>query len=149
MADELEHPTPSTSSDRSPAAAGDNPAVEALGDATAHEASLDEALAPHEIGSEGLEMDESAESSGSSGSSGSSSTTSSPGLEIESEAKSDAFGLSADDLANLASRKDKVVLPEERIENQRFVKFADVLPPCPPRGGFDVNRIRDSVYFFS
>lgn len=164
MADELEHPTPSTSSDRSPAATGENPAVEALEDATAHEASLDDALAPHEIGSEGIEADEPelelsgpSGPSGSSGSLGSASTTT--GSEVESEsdfvsesesgAKSDALGLSSDDLANLASRKAKVVLPEERIENQRFVKFADVLPPCPPRGGFDVNRIRDSAYFFS
>jgi DNA-directed RNA polymerase len=134
MTDELEHPTPSTSSDRSPAAAGENPAVEALEGATAHDVSLDDALAPHEIGSEGMEADESESTlSGSS----------------ESEAKSDALGLSSADLANLASRKAEADVPEERIENQRFVKFADVLPPCPPRGGFDVNRIRESAYFFS
>lgn len=40
-------------------------------------------------------------------------------------------------------------VPEEVIERQRFVKFKDVLPPCPPRGAFDVSRIKDSAYFFS
>lgn len=33
--------------------------------------------------------------------------------------------------------------------SQRFVRFSDVLPPTPPRGQFDVQRIRDSQYFFS
>jgi len=31
----------------------------------------------------------------------------------------------------------------------KFVKLRDVLPPCPQRGMFDVERIRDSAYFFS
>ena len=31
----------------------------------------------------------------------------------------------------------------------KYVRFADVLPPCPPKGEFDVNKIRASQYFFS
>ncbi|KAI5477684.1 mitochondrial RNA polymerase [Pseudohyphozyma bogoriensis] len=31
----------------------------------------------------------------------------------------------------------------------RFVELADILPPVPPKGDFDLNRIRDSLYFFS
>jgi DNA-directed RNA polymerase len=30
-----------------------------------------------------------------------------------------------------------------------FVRLADVFPPCPPKGEFDVNKIRASQYFFS
>ena len=37
----------------------------------------------------------------------------------------------------------------EQVGTHKFVKFADVLPPAPPRGVFDVQRIRDSAYFFS
>ncbi|KAK4701543.1 hypothetical protein P7C70_g4683, partial [Phenoliferia sp. Uapishka_3] len=33
--------------------------------------------------------------------------------------------------------------------NSKFVKLADILPPVPPRGNFDLNKIRDSLYFFS
>lgn len=35
------------------------------------------------------------------------------------------------------------------VEGVEFVRFRDVLPPPPPRGEFDVNRIKDSQYFFS
>lgn len=35
------------------------------------------------------------------------------------------------------------------FEGKSFVRFADVLPPCPPKGEFDVNKIRLSPYFFS
>ena len=34
-------------------------------------------------------------------------------------------------------------------EGKSFVRFVDVLPPCPPKGEFDVNKIRLSPYFFS
>lgn len=34
-------------------------------------------------------------------------------------------------------------------DGKAFVRFADVLPPCPPKGEFDVNKIRLSPYFFS
>ncbi|KAJ9111267.1 hypothetical protein QFC22_006567 [Naganishia vaughanmartiniae] len=41
--------------------------------------------------------------------------------------------------------------PIELLEydGKSFVRFADCLPPCPPKGEFDVNRIRLSPYFFS
>jgi DNA-directed RNA polymerase len=35
------------------------------------------------------------------------------------------------------------------FDGKAFVRFADVLPPCPPKGEFDVNKIRLSPYFFS
>lgn len=31
----------------------------------------------------------------------------------------------------------------------KFVDLADVLPPVPPKGDFDLQRIRESLYFFS
>lgn len=37
----------------------------------------------------------------------------------------------------------------ENINGQAFVKLIDIIPPCPPRGEFDVNRIKQSPYFFS
>lgn len=55
--------------------------------------------------------------------------------------------LTEDELAALSSKSTK--LNGETISGQKFVRFADVLPPTPPRGEFDVNRIRDSAYFFS
>lgn len=39
--------------------------------------------------------------------------------------------------------------PVEKIGGQTFLRFGDLLPPCPPRGSFDVNRIKLSPYFFS
>ena len=61
-----------------------------------------------------------------------------------------SIALSQADLTMLRKRRDdKSALPEEVISNQRFVKFKDVIPPCPPRGAFDVKRVSDSAYFFS
>ncbi|WVN88677.1 uncharacterized protein L203_103890 [Cryptococcus depauperatus CBS 7841] len=34
-------------------------------------------------------------------------------------------------------------------KKQAWVKFSDVLPPCPPRGIFQVGRVKESAYFFS
>lgn len=31
----------------------------------------------------------------------------------------------------------------------KIVLLADILPPVPPKGDFDLERIRDSLYFFS
>ncbi|KAL8279631.1 hypothetical protein RQP46_007944 [Phenoliferia psychrophenolica] len=33
--------------------------------------------------------------------------------------------------------------------NAKFVKLSDILPPVPSRGTFDLEKIRDSLYFFS
>ncbi|TXT11160.1 hypothetical protein VHUM_01911 [Vanrija humicola] len=35
------------------------------------------------------------------------------------------------------------------LNGQRFVRFRDILPRPPPRGVFDVEKIRESAYFFS
>lgn len=40
-------------------------------------------------------------------------------------------------------------LGETQLGSVKFMKLRDALPPCPPRGMFDVERIRDSAYFFS
>lgn len=58
------------------------------------------------------------------------------------------LALSAADLASLEARKGEEV-PQEELDDQKFVKFKDVLPPAPARGTFDVSRIKDSAYFFS
>jgi DNA-directed RNA polymerase len=139
MGEEMESPSPSTSSSRSPAPTGENPAVEAMSEATVDattevEDELDAEVAEPEP-ADGGEDDEFDLQSGSAALTSSSAST--KGVELTNA-----------DLAELASKADKEV-PEEKIENQRFVKFADVLPPCPPRGVFDVNRIRESAYFFS
>jgi DNA-directed RNA polymerase len=62
--------------------------------------------------------------------------------------ESAAVELTPDDVEALA-KQNNVDLKEEVIGTHRFVKFRDVLPPCPPRGVFDVKRIKDSTYFFS
>ena len=62
--------------------------------------------------------------------------------------ESASIELSADDVAALAKQSDSEV-EQELVGSHRFVKFKDVLPPCPPRGVFDVRRIKDSAYFFS
>jgi DNA-directed RNA polymerase len=70
-------------------------------------------------------------------------------LEDVAEAtESASIELSADDVAALAKQSDSEV-EQELVGSHRFVKFKDVLPPCPPRGVFDVRRIKDSAYFFS
>lgn len=35
------------------------------------------------------------------------------------------------------------------VKGNKFVKLRDLLPPPPVRGNFDVEKIRDSKYFFS
>ncbi|KAK4689779.1 hypothetical protein P7C73_g327, partial [Tremellales sp. Uapishka_1] len=54
-------------------------------------------------------------------------------------------GLSPADLQALQDAE----IPSEKVGSQRFVRFEDVVPMPPPRGVFDVERIRDSAYFFS
>lgn len=56
--------------------------------------------------------------------------------------------LTTQDLERVAQISDEP-LPSELIAGQSWSKISDVLPPCPPRGMFDVERIRDSAYFFS
>jgi DNA-directed RNA polymerase len=61
-------------------------------------------------------------------------------------------GLTEDEVEDMERMMEKAEgkkIPEERVGTQRFVRFADILPPTPPRGAFDVQRIKDSAYFFS
>lgn len=70
-------------------------------------------------------------------------------LDAESESNEpSSIGLSAADVDAFAKLNENSI-EEERVGSHRFVKFKDVLPPCPPRGVFDVKRIKDSAYFFS
>lgn len=69
------------------------------------------------------------------------------GFGTASEAQESAsIELSTDDVDSLAGTGN---VDYEQVGSHKFVKFADVLPPAPPRGVFDVQRIRDSAYFFS
>jgi hypothetical protein len=36
-----------------------------------------------------------------------------------------------------------------RLVGSKFVLLSDVLPPVPSKGDFDLEKIRDSLYFFS
>jgi len=67
---------------------------------------------------------------------------------IAESTESAAIELSAEDVEALAKQNNSEV-EQELVGSHRFVKFRDVLPPCPPRGVFDVRRIKDSAYFFS
>ncbi|WWC87227.1 uncharacterized protein L201_002115 [Kwoniella dendrophila CBS 6074] len=76
--------------------------------------------------------------------------------EAEEEKAAEEMGLSVDKLASELSelnsnsnKKEKIELKTERIGKQNWVKFSDVLPPTPPRGVFNVDRVRESAYFFS
>lgn len=62
--------------------------------------------------------------------------------------ESASIELSPDDVEALAKRNNSEV-KQELVGSHRFVRFKDVLPPSPPRGVFDVRRIKDSAYFFS
>lgn len=71
--------------------------------------------------------------------------------EVTVAKRSSAAGLelSNADLAELTKKRAGEEVPQETLHDQRFVRFRDVLPPAPPRGAFDVSRIKDSAYFFS
>ncbi|WRT65024.1 uncharacterized protein IL334_001965 [Kwoniella shivajii] len=71
--------------------------------------------------------------------------------EVEAKA-ADSMGLPVDKLISSATagpEKVKIDLKTEKIGKTNWVKFGDVLPPCPPRGVFNVDRVRESAYFFS
>ena len=75
------------------------------------------------------------------------------GLDLNAEKEEAEVAESIDestisDLVILAE-KAETSSREVKVGNQKFLLVADVLLPCPPRGQFDVERIRDSLYFFS
>lgn len=65
--------------------------------------------------------------------------------DAEPEAELDSL-LNSTELVDLSAYKggDEVV-----VNGVKFIKLRALLPPAPPRGQFDVKRIRDSAYFFS
>lgn len=73
------------------------------------------------------------------------------GYELEGAAEAQepaSIELSAEDVEALA-RQNNTEVEQEQVGSHKFVTFKDVIPPCPPRGMFDVRRIKDSAYFFS
>ena len=63
-------------------------------------------------------------------------------------------GISADEITKLRGSDKKSPEGLEGLEihelnGYRFVQVKDLLPPTPPKGSFDVQKIRDSLYFFS
>ena len=78
--------------------------------------------------------------------------------EAEAEAETtsnEPAGLSADEITKLRG-VDPKKSPEgleglkiHELNGFRFVQVKDLLPPTPPKGSFDVQKIRDSLYFFS
>lgn len=65
------------------------------------------------------------------------------------EAEEDALSVAFSGAGDEPAIEESQLASETVIGNERFVRLRDVLPPCPPRGMFDVERIRDSQYFFS
>lgn len=63
----------------------------------------------------------------------------------------EAISLPADKIVEIAgiSGLDDEDVDIFRAGKQNWVKFRDVLPPCPPRGVFEVRRVKQSAYFFS
>jgi len=60
-------------------------------------------------------------------------------------------GITTEDVDALVEAKNETqgVSSDTLRVGGRFMKLEDAFPPCPPRGMFDVERIRDSTYFFS
>lgn len=53
--------------------------------------------------------------------------------------------LNVDEIGKIEVKaEDKIV-----VNGVKFIKLRALLPPAPPRGQFDVKRIRESAYFFS
>ncbi|WVQ76764.1 hypothetical protein IAR50_006438 [Cryptococcus sp. DSM 104548] len=62
----------------------------------------------------------------------------------------ESMGLSAgklDEIVGLSVSDQEI--PTMKMGGQAWVRFKDVLPPCPPRGIFQVQKVKESAYFFS
>lgn len=70
--------------------------------------------------------------------------------QVEAKA-AEALCLSADKVIEMSGKSsmDGEEADTFRAGKQHWVKFKDVLPPCPPRGVFEVRRVKQSAYFFS
>ena len=54
------------------------------------------------------------------------------------------------DTSDIEGMEDSPGHPEIiKVNKQKFVRFKDVLPLTPERGMFEVDRVRESAYFFS
>lgn len=62
------------------------------------------------------------------------------------------LGADEDEDADLSSPKavdDFWKGSSSKTVGSKLVFLADILPPVPPKGDFDLERIRNSLYFFS
>ncbi|ODN75356.1 hypothetical protein, variant 1 [Cryptococcus amylolentus CBS 6039] len=70
--------------------------------------------------------------------------------EVTEATAAESMGLSTgklDEIAGLAVSGQEI--PTMKMGGQAWVRFKDVLPPCPPRGIFQVQKVKESAYFFS
>jgi DNA-directed RNA polymerase, mitochondrial len=47
------------------------------------------------------------------------------------------------------TQREKELLDVEQVINQRYVNLVDIFPPVPEKGKFNIETIKDSLYFFS
>lgn len=78
------------------------------------------------------------------GSRAATSSTASKESDLEDSAGTDES--IADEQADTVSKE---VLKSSNRLSSKFVFLSDVIEPVPKKGDFDLNRIRDSMYFFS
>ncbi|KZT54741.1 DNA/RNA polymerase [Calocera cornea HHB12733] len=58
--------------------------------------------------------------------------------------------LAAPAAAEMAEEEGGTSKPtDDKVVPTRFVNLIDILPPLPPKGKFDIQKIKDSLYFFS
>jgi len=81
-----------------------------------------------------------------------------PAISDEPESTStsnEPAGISPDEIKKLRGGDPKKSpeglegLEIHELNGYRFVQVKDLLPPTPPKGSFDVQKVIDSLYFFS
>jgi len=77
------------------------------------------------------------------------------GLDVE-EAEEVLSNSDEESEAEPSSPESEPSIPEKKARKRyvrdiraKFIDLVDLLPPPPKRGNFDIERTRDSLYFFS
>ncbi|KAM0786030.1 hypothetical protein ACM66B_006845 [Microbotryomycetes sp. NB124-2] len=74
-------------------------------------------------------------------------------LTKSSPSVADSSAADDDDVMNATASDEQLDAvwkqPSAKSVDSKLVYLRDILPPVPPRGDFDLERIRDSLYFFS